>query len=270
MALIKECRSTMEIIKECPSTTRLLVLDCTNYGSNNRYHSNFRRKHFGKPNVKIDRSLKCRECEGYGHYQVEYPNLMRRQKKNFSVTLSDDVTDESDEGGECTKAFISILSKDEVEDSEEESEDNRFFEQLKIKWKEDSKARAVQKEKIQNLMEENEQLLSVISSLKQKFREIQTEYDQTMKSFKMLNLGIENLDQILNLGIENLDQILNSRQSSSNRCGLGFNSSVQSTSQAKGIKFVPATMSIKSDQLVEAKVVSSSTKTNNWMCHYCG
>ena len=44
--------------------------------------------------------------------------------------------------------------KIEVEDSEEESEDNLSFEQLKIKLKEDSEARAMQKEKIQNLIEE--------------------------------------------------------------------------------------------------------------------
>ncbi|KAA0060068.1 gag-pol polyprotein [Cucumis melo var. makuwa] len=143
MALIRECGLTMEIIKEGPSTTRLSVLDGRNYGSDSRYQSNFRRKHFDKPNVKIDQSLKCRECEGYGLYQVECPNFLRRQKKSFSVTLSDDDTNESDEECECTKAFISILSKDEVEDSEEESEDNLSFEQFKIKWKEDSKARAV-------------------------------------------------------------------------------------------------------------------------------
>jgi len=98
-------------------------------------------------NVKIGISLKCRECEGYGHYEVECPNFMRRPKKIFSVTLSDDDLDESNEEGECTKAFISILSKDEVEDSEEENKDNLSFEQLKIKWKEDSEARALQKEK---------------------------------------------------------------------------------------------------------------------------
>ncbi|KAA0025784.1 Receptor-like protein 12 [Cucumis melo var. makuwa] len=143
MASIRECRSTMEIIKEGPSTTRLLVLDGTNYGSNSRYQSNFRRKHFDKPNVKIDRFLKCRECEGYGHYQVECPNFMRREKKSSSATLSDDDIDESDEEGKCTKAFINILSKDEVKDSEEESEDNLSFEQLKIKLKEDSEVRAV-------------------------------------------------------------------------------------------------------------------------------
>ena len=100
-------------------------------------------------------------------------------------------------------------------------------------------------------MEENERLLSV-SSLKQKLREIQKEYDQTIKSIKMLNSGTENLNQILNLG-----------QSSSNRCGLGFNSSVKSTSQANGIKFVLATVSIKSDKPIETKGVSSSTKANN-------
>ncbi|KAA0059883.1 uncharacterized protein E5676_scaffold184G00920 [Cucumis melo var. makuwa] len=243
MAMIRECGSTMEIIKEGPSTTRLSFLDGTNYGSNSRYQNNFRRKHFDKPNVKIDRSLKCRECEGYGHYQVECPNFTRRQKKSFSVTLSNGDTDESDEEGECTKAFISILSKDEVEDSEEESEDKFSFKQLKIKWKEDSEVRVMQKEKIPNLMEENERLLSVISSLKQKLREIQTEYDQTMKSIKTLNSETENLDQILNSG-----------QSSSNCYGLGFNSSVKRTSQANEIKFVSATVSIKSDQPVETKV----------------
>ncbi|KAA0052821.1 MADS-box transcription factor PHERES 2-like [Cucumis melo var. makuwa] len=124
----------MASIREGGSTTRPPILGSTI----NAYW-----KDIVKTGVKIDRSLKCRECEGYGHYQVLCPNFMRRQKKSFSATLFDDDTDESDEEGECTKTFISILSKDEVKDSEEESEDNLSFEQLKIKWKEDSEARVM-------------------------------------------------------------------------------------------------------------------------------
>ncbi|TYK11158.1 Receptor-like protein 12 [Cucumis melo var. makuwa] len=129
----------MATIREGGSTTHPPILDSIV----NAYW-----KDIVKTGVKIDKSLKCRECEGHSHYQVECPNFMRRQKKSFSATLFDDDIDESDEEGERTKAFISISSKDEVEDSEEESEDNLSFEQLKIKWKEDSEVRTVQKEKI--------------------------------------------------------------------------------------------------------------------------
>ena len=152
-----------------------------------------------------------------------------------------------------TNAFIINITEtdsaveDEGEGFEEESENNLSFEQLKIQWKENLKVRAIQKEKIQNLMEENKQLLSVISSLKQKLREIQTEHDQTMKSVKMLNSGSKNLNHILNLGY-----------SSSNKCGLDFNSSKKRISQANGIKFVPSTIDVKSDQPVETKAVSFS------------
>ena len=67
-------------------------------------------------------------------------------------------------------------------------------------WKEDNETRAIQKERIQDLIKENERLMYVISSLKQKLKEVQNEHDQTIKSVKMLNSGTENLDLILNLG----------------------------------------------------------------------
>ena len=73
-------------------------------------------------------------------------------------------------------------------------------------------------------MEENEWLLFIISSLKLKLREAQTEYDQTMKSVKMLNLGSENLDQILSLG-----------QFSSNKYGPGFDLSIKNTDRTKAV-----------------------------------
>ena len=78
------------------------------------------------------------------------------------------------------------------------------------------------------------------------------------------------LVKMLNSGTENLDQILNSGQSSSHRCGIGFNSSINNISQDNRIKFVHATVSTKSDQPVKTKAANSSTKTNTWVCHYCG
>ena len=68
---------------------------------------------------------------------------------------------------------------------------------------------------------------------------------------------------MLNSGTETLDQILNLGQSSSNRCGLGFNSSEKRISQTNGIKFVPATVGVNPDQPVETKVVSSSSKVTS-------
>ena len=74
------------------------------------------------------------------------------------------------------------------------------FEELKVLWKEDYEAKAIQKERVQDLMEENEQLISVISSLKLKLKEVQNNYDQAIKSVMMLNSGVENLDLTLNSG----------------------------------------------------------------------
>ena len=53
---------------------------------------------------------------------------------------------------------------------------------------------------LQDFLEENKGLMGVISSLKVKLKEVQNEYDQTIKSVKMLNSGTDNLDSILNLG----------------------------------------------------------------------
>ncbi|KAA0047107.1 putative transposon protein [Cucumis melo var. makuwa] len=83
--------------------------------------------------------------------------------------------------------------------------------------KEDSEARAIKKERILDLMEENEHLIGVISSLNVKSKEVQNEYDQTIKSVKMLNSGTDSLDSILNSG-----------HNGSSKYGLGFDASMRS------------------------------------------
>ena len=50
---------------------------------------------------------------------------------------------------------------------------------------------------------------------------------------------------------------MNSGQPSSNRCGLGFNSSEKRISQTNGINFIPASVGVNLDQAVETKAISS-------------
>ena len=88
----------------------------------------------------------------------------------------------------------------------------------------------MQKEKTQELLKENKRLLSTISTLKQRLKEVQTEYDQVMKYVKMLKSEMEHLDYLLSSG-----------QSSTKRYGLGYNSSENCNSQKKSLKVVPAT-----------------------------
>ncbi|KAA0035514.1 gag-pol polyprotein [Cucumis melo var. makuwa] len=128
----------------------------------------------GKKKEDVGRSFRCRECEGFGHYQAECPTYLIRQKKNYYATLSneDSDDDEVDHGMNAFTACITeINSEVDSEYSENEEDEERMLEKLKILRKEDSEARAIQKERIQDLMEENERLMRVISSLKVKLKE---------------------------------------------------------------------------------------------------
>ncbi|KAA0034783.1 gag-proteinase polyprotein [Cucumis melo var. makuwa] len=163
--------------------TRSNTRNLTNYrkseGENNtrRFNeiSNMRDSDYGRKKEGGGRIFKCRECRRVGHYQAEYPTFLRRQKKNFRATLSDEDTDDSEEGNDMNAFTIRITktnSEDESESSEENCDNELTFEELKVLWKEDSKATVIQKEKIQDLVEENERLMSIISSLKLKLREV--------------------------------------------------------------------------------------------------
>ena len=103
-----------------------------NYGSNSRDQNNYKRKKFDKSSGREIRSFEYRECEGYGHYQVECPHFSRRQKKSVGSTLSDEKSDDNEE--EYNKAFISILCKDDfvswVEDSILNKENIMSYDQL--------------------------------------------------------------------------------------------------------------------------------------------
>ena len=80
--------------------------------------------------------------------------FLRRQKKafqkNFRDTLSDEDTDNNEEDNGMNAFTVHITktdSDDESESSEENCDNELTFEELKVLWKEDTKARAIKKKK---------------------------------------------------------------------------------------------------------------------------
>ncbi|KAA0035400.1 gag-pol polyprotein [Cucumis melo var. makuwa] len=134
-----------------------------------------------------------------------------------------------------------------------------MLEKLKMLRKEDAEARAIQKERIQDLIEENESSMGVISSLKVKLKEVQNEYDQTIKSVKMLNLGTDSLDSILN-----------SRQNDSSKYGLEFDASMRSAKFTPEVRFVPASVKGTTEPNCETVITNTVAKSSRWVCYYCG
>ncbi|KAA0033020.1 gag-pol polyprotein [Cucumis melo var. makuwa] len=194
--------------------------------------------------------------------KAECPTFLRKQK-NFCVTLSDEESGDSRDDDSNINAFtIRITYKitdDESECSEESKSDELTIEKLEALWKEDCEAREIQKERIQDLIEENEHLMSVITSLKLKMKEVQNENDQIQKSVKMLNLGTKNLESILKSG-----------HNGSQRHGLGFVASADRVKTTSEIKFVPASMGVEHETTHIETDIMATLKTLGRTCYYCG
>ncbi|KAA0033527.1 gag-proteinase polyprotein [Cucumis melo var. makuwa] len=109
------------------------------------------------------RIFRCRECGSIGHYQAECPTFLRKQK-NFCVTLSDEESGDSRDDDDNINAFTIRITDENIDDesecSEESKSDELTIEKLEALWKEDCEVRAIQKERIQDLIEENERLIT--------------------------------------------------------------------------------------------------------------
>ncbi|TYK08440.1 gag-proteinase polyprotein [Cucumis melo var. makuwa] len=206
----------------------------------------------GKKNEDVGRSFRCRECDGFGHYQIDCPTYLKRQKKNYCSTLSDEDSDD-DEDDHGINAFTACITKINSEADSEcfdiDEDEELTLEELIILRKEYSEARAIQKERIQDLMDENERLMGIISSLKVKLKEVQNAYDQTIKSVKMLNSRTDSLDSILS-----------SEQNGSSKYGIGFDTSTKGVKITPEVKFVSA--SVKETIDASCKKLSTYTGAN--------
>ncbi|GAA0154433.1 hypothetical protein LIER_37880 [Lithospermum erythrorhizon] len=66
------------------------------------------------------KTIQCRECEGFGHIQVQCPNYVRKQTKSYYSTHSDEESDSEKEDTESNVsnfvAFTSTLSETDLTD----------------------------------------------------------------------------------------------------------------------------------------------------------
>ncbi|KAA0040865.1 gag-pol polyprotein [Cucumis melo var. makuwa] len=155
----------------------------------------FKSTHIGEEAVSDTKANmdECRECGGVDHYQAECRTYLRKQQKNFRVTLSfEESSDSRDDDGNINAFTIRIMdenSDDDSECSEESKNDDLTIEKLKVLWKEDCEARAIQKEKIQDLIVENEHMgwdlwsLQVDLKLHQKSSLFLPQWELNMKRF---------------------------------------------------------------------------------------
>ncbi|KAA0037814.1 gag-pol polyprotein [Cucumis melo var. makuwa] len=189
----------------------------------------------GKKKEDVGKSFRCRDCEGFSHYQAECPTYLKRQKKNYYATLSDEDSDD-DEVDHGVNAFIACITEINLKDDSKcfnNNEDEELtLEKLKMLRKKDSEARAIQKERIQDLMEENERLMGVISSLKVKLKE--------------------------------------SGQNGSSKYGIGFDASMRSAKFTPEVRFVPASVKGTTEPNYETVITNTAPKSSRWVCYYCG
>ncbi|TYK30870.1 gag-pol polyprotein [Cucumis melo var. makuwa] len=165
-----------------------------------------------KKKEDIGRSFRCRECEEFSHYQAECLTYLRRQKKNYYATLFDEDSND-DEVDHSMNAFTACIteinSEVESECSDNDEDEELTLEKLKMLRKEDSEARAIQKERIQDLMEENERLMRVISFLKVKLREGRM-VQVSIVSGLMLQQGVSklHLKKLGHISLISLDKVI--------------------------------------------------------------
>ncbi|GAA0141048.1 hypothetical protein LIER_02283 [Lithospermum erythrorhizon] len=66
----------------------------------------------GGTNNNQSKGIQCRECEGFGHIQVECPNYVKKQSKSYYTTLSDEESDEEEENNNEVSNFVAFTAHD--------------------------------------------------------------------------------------------------------------------------------------------------------------
>ncbi|GAA0169188.1 hypothetical protein LIER_23729 [Lithospermum erythrorhizon] len=66
--------------------------------NNNRWKKPGNQGNSGACQSEKSKGIQCRECEGFGHIQVECPNYLKKQSRNYSATHSNDES-------ECNNPF---------------------------------------------------------------------------------------------------------------------------------------------------------------------
>lgn len=60
---------------------------------------------------RSDKSFRYDECEGFGNYEAKCPTCIKRKKKSFTITLSDEESSSDNDREEYGRTFISCSQR---------------------------------------------------------------------------------------------------------------------------------------------------------------
>ena len=261
----------------------------------------FQKKNSFKPNNGGDnkKDILCRECGGRGHIARECANTVKRNKKSYVATFSDEESSESeDDQSSKVCAFKSTAgdtsSNSDSDDEATESEMERQYKNMYEKWcnaveihkrlkkeKNDTVAEMVEVrktvkilvdekkdllKKVEELNRENLMYKAMVDSLKEKDALVQSELTHLKKQVTMLGPGTSTLDKILS-----------TPTNGSGKYGLGYRGVTKSSTKTGTVEFVKATATATATETRTVPVPhrprfkkGGLRKKFTPTCHYCG
>ncbi|KAH6797199.1 hypothetical protein C2S52_021753 [Perilla frutescens var. hirtella] len=222
--------------------TRQFEKSSQNYSAKNRF-SKPRKMKVDDSNEEKLKEEKCRECGGYGHYQVECANTLKKKNKSYCSTFSesDDPNDsKSDEEGVSNHiAFMTHSVKKSVlvsvpdsmvekisECSDDEKDEEFSVESTMEAYKKLHSSWIMVVKVNEDLLKENSNLLKERDNLSTHLNEVQNELLQSRNSTQALNGELQHLKKLvkmMNYGSSQLDEILSKGKSPQDHSGLGYN-----------------------------------------------
>ncbi|KAA0065623.1 gag-pol polyprotein [Cucumis melo var. makuwa] len=152
---------------------------------------------------KFGKEIRCHECEGFGHIQIECATYLKRKKKGMVATFSDEEDYSESDDEDLGMALISICTmndEENVQTHDQPKSNNSTDDAEDRKKTKDQEVILQQQERIQDLVEENQSFLSSIVTLKEELAETKHQFEELLKFARMLTNGTSKLDDILDQG----------------------------------------------------------------------
>ncbi|XP_024028691.1 uncharacterized protein LOC112093781 [Morus notabilis] len=278
-----------------------------NENSRNGNSSNFQKNKAAANNIEMktkNRGIQCRECDGYGHIQSECANTLKKKKKSFNATWSDEDSEGSPEDEDHVSNYVafnvytdqsvfvdsvtksvadsvatlpvtdSVNSENggDFSDSESDSDGEELtidatqesYKTMFSKWIKVCEMNKSLREQVGELVKENDVLKRVA---------VNNEFQATKNEKKLQDTRAElestqkNL-KMMNSGTTKLDHILSIGKASCDRHGLGY---TVECSTSKTV-FVKETHASEPRTTLNKKVIISPPRRKRFVpiCHYCG
>ncbi|GAA0156154.1 hypothetical protein LIER_13711 [Lithospermum erythrorhizon] len=148
--------------------------------------------------AKNFKSLK-RECEGFGHIQVECPNYIKKQSKNYYTILIDDNSKEEDDQEEKVSNFVTFAAQteppiddnlhDNSEDEDEMTEEGllKDYKLLYTKWIELTMIYTKVEIEKGKLKKDNDKLTKIVLDHDEEINNLIAQLTALNKGLKMMN-----------------------------------------------------------------------------------